>query len=1088
MNRILPCLLLAGLSGGVLRAQPDPATVYAWFKADAGVQTNASGTVTTWINQAAAGTPSTRNLNSYGKPPIWVANAFGTNPAVRFAGTNNIWAASANFGTITTNRTIVACLQLPGSIGGFLFDGSTGAGMSRAQVRDGFWQAGLQPSPAANGANADPGTLPILTATRQVHYFGFERVGGGTRVTHSIFNGSSFTYTNTVTTGLGGLILGQNVSQSLGLPVDVAEFFVYDRSLTTNEQQALGDYLSSKWRLVALSSPALTSIAPTSGSTLGGTLVALTGSNFAAGLTVKFGGLAALAVNFSNATLVTAATPAMLPGTVDVQVTSPDGQFGVLSNAFTAVTPPVVPPSATNAYAWYAGDTSLAVGADNYSVTTWSNLGTAATNATYTQTKRNLTRLIGTPQKLWLRLTNGLAAAAVSFDGTDGLWAAQSDFGAITSDRTVMAFLRVANATPQGFLFDSSSYTIGLTRAQVNGGNWQVSVYGAGATAYAVAPGIVTAPAETNVWQVHSFVVKTNSEAMNFRHYINGTQVGLVTNSAAGALGGVILGMNASAAVGIRADVAELLVFNSALEDVQRSSVERYLAAKWARVVADTNAPTPPVNEFVRVFSAGVDGYTCFRIPAIVTTANGTLIALSDGRIGSCGDIPTPLDLVCKRSFDNGKTWGPLQVIANYGSDPSDVDTYPFYGATNISRVSAGDSALLLDRTNGRVWTLYDNGGTTGSRKIKLELRYSDDDGATWSPAVDVEAQNPGVRPGYGEFVAGPGNGIQMMKGPRAGRLIFPVYIISSPESSMCIYSDNHGATWQRGAAITGGGEMQVAETPDGGLIASMRDGGFSWSGVRTFSRSTDAGETWGAAYIDTVNPPTIPDPACQGNIYRLTTTNDSNASRLIHVNAANSSSRVNMTLRISYDEGATWAMSNQVYAGGSAYSSVTKLATAEVGLLFEKDPYGSLDYIRRSVSQITGGADSLPPYAVWAGEHFTPAQLMNSSISGPEADPDGDEFNNYAEFIAGTDPLNAGNRLKLNLSPTPTNAMLQFDGVSNKSYTVQFRDDLAAGFWQRLADITPLPSNSAITVPVGTTNAARFFRLTTPQIPGLTP
>jgi sialidase-1 len=646
--------------------------------------------------------------------------------------------------------------------------------------------------------------------------------------------------------------------------------------------------------------------------------------------------------------------------------------------------------------------------------------------------------------------------------------------------------LRVANSIPQGFLFDSSSYTTGLTRAQVNGGNWQVSVYGASAKAYAAAAGAITAPAGTNVWQVHTFVVTTNSSAPNFRHYINGTQVGLVTNSIAGALGGFIMGVNASAAVGIRADVAELFVFDSALDDATRSNIESNLAAKWTGVIADTNAPTPPVNQFVRVFSAGVDRYTCFRIPAIVTTTNGTVIAMADGRIGSCGDIPTPLDLVCKRSFDNGLTWGPLQVIADYGSNPNDVDTYPYYGATNISRVSAGDSALLVDRTNGRVWTLYDNGGVlSGSRKIKLELRYSDDDGATWSAAIDLETLNPGLRPVAPEFLAGPGNGIQLSSDIYAGRLIFPVYAYGSPYYSTMIYSDDHGATWHLGGvAGTGGGEVQTAETPDGGLIASMRDNAFSWSGVRTFSRSSDGGLTWGALFTNTTNPPSIPDPACQGNIYRLTTTNDSNASRLIHANAASASSRVNMTLRISYDEGATWAVSNQVYAGGSAYSSVTKLATGEVGLLFEKDPYGSLDYIRRSVSQITGGADSLPPYTVWAGNCFSPAQLMKSSISGPEADPDDDGFNNQSEFTAGTDPLNAANSLKLNLSPTSTNAMLHFEGVSNKSYTVQFWDELVAGSWQRFADVTTLPSNSTVAIPVAATNATRFFRLATPQLP----
>jgi sialidase-1 len=496
-------------------------------------------------------------------------------------------------------------------------------------------------------------------------------------------------------------------------------------------------------------------------------------------------------------------------------------------------------------------------------------------------------------------------------------------------------------------------------------------------------------------------------------------------------------------------------------------------------------AVDPPMDlpPFVPVFTSGVDGYSCYRIPAMVTTTNGTVIAMADGRISSCDDIPNPIDLVVKRSFDNGNTWGLMQVVTDYGSNTNDTDDYPYYGLTGISRVSSGDAALLVDRTNGRLWTLYDNSGVLiGERKIKLEMKYSDDDGATWSSRIDVEALNPGLRPAEAFFLTGPGNGIQLSTGPAAGRLIFGTY---TPGYSTIIYSDDHGVTWSLGGnAGGGGGEIQVAETPDGGLIASMRDSGFPSSGVRTFSRSADGGITWSAPYNNTIDPPSIPDPAVQASIYRFTTTNDSNVSRLVHANPADASSRSNMTLRISYDEGVTWPVSNQVYAAGSAYSSVTKLPTGEIGLLFEKDPDSGLQYTRRSVSQITGGADSLPAYDVWKAGQFSPAQLMNPAISGPDADPDGDGYTNYQEFAAGTGPLNALSNLKLNITRTPTNALLNFDGISNKSYTVQYRAALNTGSWQPLTNVATLVTNSAVAIPVPATNAARFYRLTTPQLP----
>jgi sialidase-1 len=749
-------------------------------------------------------------------------------------------------------------------------------------------------------------------------------------------------------------------------------------------------------------------------------------------------------------------------------------------------------PDPASVYAWYRGDAGLVTGSDNYGVISWTNAGAAFTTSPAQQALRDLNHLGGNPQKLYLIRKDGSPAAAVSFDGTDCIYATKTDFGILSSNRTLVACARLADGVSQGFLFDASSYTPGLMRAQVKTGYWHVGTSGGTNSAYGPSLGTPTGTVTTNLWQVHAFIVQTNSGVPKFEHYVDGARVGNVSLSANGALSGLIVGANVSQQFGLKADVAEILVFSQALDAATRAGVEAYLSNKWAGVVADTNAPASP-PERLPVFVNGQNGYACYRIPALVTTTNGTVIAVADGRISDCGDIPNPLDLVARRSFDNGRTWGPLQVIATYGSDTStnDVDIYPYYGVTNpVQRVAAGDAALLVDRTNGRVWTLYDNGayaaGQAYNRVIKLEMRYSDDDGATWSAALDIEALSPGLRPAGSQFLAGPGNGIQLAGGSHAGRLIFPVYVSNGPSYSTLIYSDDHGQTWHLGGnAGTGGGEVQMAETPDGGLIASMRDATFSWSGVRTFSRSTDGGANWGAPYTNTVNPPAVPDPACQGNIYRLTTTNDSNASRLIHANAASASSRVNMTLRISYDEGATWPVSNQVYAGSSAYSALTKLATTEVGLLFEADNYTRIDFVRRSVSQISGGSDSLPPYTVWAAERFSPAQLMNPAISGQDADPDHDGATNYQEFIAGTDPLSTGSSLKLKVIPAGTNTpLLQFDAVSNKTYTVQHRASLISGAWSRYADVSALPSNTLAQVALAVTNECDFFRLTTPLMP----
>ena len=418
-------------------------------------------------------------------------------------------------------------------------------------------------------------------------------------------------------------------------------------------------------------------------------------------------------------------------------------------------------------------------------------------------------------------------------------------------------------------------------------------------------------------------------------------------------------------------------------------------------------------------FKSGT-GYGAYRIPALVVTNAGTVIACADGR-ANLGDIPTAIDCVIRRSTDNGNTWGDRIVVANYGTNSSDTDLYPLYNTTTAqSRSSASDPSLLVDRSNGRIWVFYDNGSPASysgfGRTIKLEMRFSDDDGQTWSARKDIEAQNPALRPkatetfsfngttstyGTAEYIVGPGNGIQTERGTHAGRLIFPVYWYRTSNNSSFIYSDDHGTTWQRGGICgTGTGELQITELTNGDLLASMRPSGAA-SGYRWFSKSTDGGVTWSAMFrfTNTATYP-VPDPACQGNIFRLSTTADSDKNRLVHANAASTGSRDHMTVRTSYDEGASWSQSRLVYTGGGAYSSLARLANGDIGLLYEKDNYASIDFVRITIPEATNNTDAQPGYNLWANTRFTLAQLMNPAISGKDADPDGNSITNYQEYL----------------------------------------------------------------------------------------
>ena len=375
------------------------------------------------------------------------------------------------------------------------------------------------------------------------------------------------------------------------------------------------------------------------------------------------------------------------------------------------------------------------------------------------------------------------------------------------------------------------------------------------------------------------------------------------------------------------------------------------LIAIWAAVALRAGAQSS-TNAFVPVFVGGQDGYACFRIPALLTTSRGTLLAVADGRISRCSDIPNPLDLVLKRTTDQGRTWGPIQVIADYGKNTNDTDIYPAYGITNpVARVAAGDAALLLDRANGRVWVFYDNGasvkGKPRNRALKLELRYSDDDGMTWSRGIDIEAENPGLRPEGIDFMASPGNGIQISGGPHAGRLIFAAYVHGEPWYSTLIYSDDHGKSWHRGGnAGTGGGEIQIAETEPGHLLATLRNNAFSETGVRFFNTSPDAGKTWGQPWSTFPDGTSIPDPKCQGSLLRGEKAGGNQANQLFLSNAGHPTSRTNATLRISRDHGQSWPVSNLVYPGASAYSSLAILPSGKVGMLLEMDGYKRICFI----------------------------------------------------------------------------------------------------------------------------------------------
>jgi sialidase-1 len=343
------------------------------------------------------------------------------------------------------------------------------------------------------------------------------------------------------------------------------------------------------------------------------------------------------------------------------------------------------------------------------------------------------------------------------------------------------------------------------------------------------------------------------------------------------------------------------------------------------------------------VFVAGDDGYHTYRIPALIVTTNRTVLAFCEGRKNSRSDTGD-IDMLVKRSTDGGKTWSAQQVIW------SDAEN------------TCGNPAPVVDQTTGIAWLLMTwNRGADHEKDIhaktskatrRVFVTHSANDGQTW--AVPKEITSAVKKPEWTWYATGPVNGIQLTRGKHAGRLIIPCNHSALTEGggsasrSHIIYSDDHGQTWQLGGSEDEKtNESTVVEQADGSLLHNMRS--YFGKNRRTVATSKDGGLTWSPVKLDE----TLIEPVCQASILRCTWPEGGDKSRILFSNPA-STKRENMTVRISYDEGNTWAASKVLQAGPAAYSCLTMLPDKTIGCLFErgeKTSYERISFARFSVS-----------------------------------------------------------------------------------------------------------------------------------------
>ncbi|MBS1755012.1 MAG: exo-alpha-sialidase [Bacteroidetes bacterium] len=357
----------------------------------------------------------------------------------------------------------------------------------------------------------------------------------------------------------------------------------------------------------------------------------------------------------------------------------------------------------------------------------------------------------------------------------------------------------------------------------------------------------------------------------------------------------------------------------------------------------------------VPVFVSGTEGHKSYRIPAIVSLPNGTLLAFCEGRVHGAGDFGD-INIVMKRSNDKGRTWSSLQTI---------VDT---------DSLQAGNPAPVVDLYDpaypaGRIFLFYNTGnnheGEVRKGKGLREVWYktSTDGGLSWSNPVNITTQThrpkqPQVNAAYNftqdwrSYANTPGHAMQFTTGKYKGRIFIAAnHSAGNPQPGFMdykahgFYTDDHGKTFHLSETVNlpGSNESMATEISNGRLMMNSRNQKGDIK-ARIVSISSNGGQRWDTTYFDN----TLIDPVNQGSI--LTIGKKNGKAIVAFCNAADTKRRDNLTLRISYDDGITWNKNIVVDKSGdnkkndfTAYSDLVKISKNKIGVLYERDGYSQI-------------------------------------------------------------------------------------------------------------------------------------------------
>jgi sialidase-1 len=367
-------------------------------------------------------------------------------------------------------------------------------------------------------------------------------------------------------------------------------------------------------------------------------------------------------------------------------------------------------------------------------------------------------------------------------------------------------------------------------------------------------------------------------------------------------------------------------------------------------------AALPNVEHVLAV--RGTAGYRQYRIPALAVSRQGTVLAAYDGR-PNLDDLPSPIDLLLRRSTDNGQTWGPQQVVRTGGG----LNGY-------------GDPSLLVDADTGRIFLFHAAGTRAGFFEAvagmepddhvqHCDLSFSDDDGLTWqhrriTAQLKLRAPFRPDEPAITGIFAAAGQGIQIHTGPFRGRLVQQFVVLAGGGIMAASgFSDDHGENWTLGELI---GEGSHGFSPNENKVAALADGRLLLHSRGTPSRlsatSDDGGATWGALFP----VEDLPDPGDNGSLVRfdgLPSVTSFSAevtdSWLLATNNQDPALRRNTVLSLSPDNGRSWPARLAVCPGSSAYSTAARLPDGNIGVLYERQGYREIVFASIPTEQLTG-------------------------------------------------------------------------------------------------------------------------------------